>query len=327
MARPVLALTLINALLAGLLLAGATEAQAQRQLCVLPIGDSITQGFDAQHESWRPSLWRQLVDARPSTEVLFTGSVVGRSQPDHAGHNFPQHHEGHSGWTSGQILRGLHDDGHAAGSLGDWMELYADVCPPTVVLVHLGTNDACIAGRGGPGAIAVAPMVVDNVREIITRVAARFPSVQPLSALVAAPIPSCCLEVGSVMAPAFRAAFAADSNLGLDASVNVSLVDMTTGYDQLWNYDGCHPDASGEEFMAARWFEQIQQHCADRVLSTCAASDINRDRSVGIADLLLLLSAFGRTQAGGEILEDVTRDGVVDVTDLLQLLSNYACVM
>jgi lysophospholipase L1-like esterase len=276
------AMLLLLVLLQHAGLTAAPDTGQRQQLCVLPIGDSITQGA-INHATWRPSLWRQLLDSRPAaTEVLYTGGMVNQwgapvgttqSEPAYAGHPFPQNHEGHFGWTSAQILAGRPlvlgpdpetgrpsgDGSNGHGGLDDWMELYSDICTPSCVLVHLGTNDICM---GGPG---VAPSVVVNLREIVRRVAARFGSdTSPLTALVAAPIPSCCSDVASAMAPAVRAAFEADSNFGLDPrDVNVKLVEMTEGYEWAWNYDTCHPDERGEEFMAARWFEQIQAHCPD----------------------------------------------------------------
>ena len=309
---PPMVLVLLLLLGLGLRLAAAQE---EEQLCVLPIGDSITDGMG--RDSWRPELWRRLLDA--GTDVLYVGSQIDESQPEHAGRPFPRHHEGHPGWTSAQILGSSYHNMGDRGSLDVWLETYDDLCTPTCMLVHLGTNDICTSC---PPEFCD---VVSNIREIISRVAARFDGA-PLTALVASPIPSCCSDVGDVLAPAIQAAFAADSNFGLEPGVaNVSMVDMTTGYEELWNYDGCHPDGSGEDFMAARWFEAIRQHCRGPPAAgddPCSESDVNGDRSVDVNDLLLVLSAYGQVGAGGE---DLTGDGLVSVEDLLRLLASYGC--
>ena len=155
-----------------------------RRLCILPLGDSITQG-DEDHASWRHPLWRSLIDARPdTTEVLYTGQMVNHypqplgvnyPQTSHAGLLFPPHHEGHWGWTTGEVLQG----GGSSGSLSDWMESYSAVCTPTCVLIHIGTNDVCRTARP-------AATVITNIRTIIRQLAERFPSTGPLRALVAA---------------------------------------------------------------------------------------------------------------------------------------------
>ena len=155
-----------------------------RRLCILPLGDSITQG-DEDHASWRHPLWRSLIDARPdTTEVVYTGQMVNHypqplgvnyPQASHAGLLFPPHHEGHWGWTTGELLQG----GGSSGSLSDWMESYSAVCTPTCVLIHIGTNDVCRTARP-------AATVITNIRTIIRQLAERFPSTGPLRALVAA---------------------------------------------------------------------------------------------------------------------------------------------
>ena len=157
-----------------------------RRLCILPLGDSITQG-DENHASWRHPLWRSLLDARPdTTEVVYTGQMVNHwpqplgvsyPQASHAGLLFPPHHEGHWGWTTEQVLQGGGSWG--GGSLSDWMESYSAVCTPTCVLIHIGTNDVCRTARP-------AATVITNIRSIIRQLSERFSSTGPLRALVAA---------------------------------------------------------------------------------------------------------------------------------------------
>ena len=51
-----------------------------------------------------------------------------------------------------------------------------------------------------------------------------------LSAIVAAPIPSCCAAVANTLSPAIREAFTADANFGVAYTVaNVSMVEMGAG--------------------------------------------------------------------------------------------------
>ena len=131
-----LELVLLGLLLLGL---GLVAPQEEEQLCVLPIGDSITDGM--RRDSWRPELWRRLLDA--GADVLYAGSQIDESQPEHAGRPFPRHHEGHPGWTSAQILGSSYHNMGDRGSLDVWLDTYNDVCTPTCMLVHLGTNDIC----------------------------------------------------------------------------------------------------------------------------------------------------------------------------------------
>jgi hypothetical protein len=52
-------------------------------------------------------------------------------------------------------------------------------------------------------------------------------------------------------------------------------------------------------------------------------SDINRDHSVGVADLLLVLAAFGGRDACGQAEDIAGEDCVVNVSDVLAVLSDF----
>src|SRR3712207_5472734 len=98
---------------------------------VMPLGDSITEGYQG-HASWRFWLWKRLDLA--GYDVDFVGSRTGVLTPGAPGEqgpppytDFDQHHEGHSGWRTDQIL----------DRIDEWAPQYA----PDVVLLHLGTND------------------------------------------------------------------------------------------------------------------------------------------------------------------------------------------
>ena len=191
------------------------------------------------------------------------GEPIGTVHPqsDYAGRSFPPNHEGHWGWRADQILGHSHGVGGQTGSgqIDQWMELYPRICRPTCVLVHLGTNDIC------QGDDVADVMSARELRQIVARVSHRFPGI---SALIAAPIPSCCDAVNSTLAPAIRSSFVDRDKWGFEPSlINVSLVDVNSGFDQAQLYDGCHPDTRGEDFLAECWFEAVQRQCAP-VLAT-----------------------------------------------------------
>ena len=67
--------------------------------------------------------------------------------------------------------------------------------------------------------------------------------------------------------------------------------------------------------LAASFFNRGVVH----VETTCACSDIDGDGTVGVADLLAVLAAWGHLGGVG----DVTGDGLVDVADLLTVLADW----
>jgi hypothetical protein len=109
--------------LAAVLLGGPRDILAeQAPLRIMPLGDSITQGY---HDSYRRHLWSALI--RAGFVVDFVGSMTHGYGTDAQTEDFDRDHEGHWGWRTDQVL--AHIDTWAARA------------KPDIVLVHLGTND------------------------------------------------------------------------------------------------------------------------------------------------------------------------------------------
>jgi len=91
---------------------------------IMPLGDSITQGYRG-HDSYRRGLWLKLKQAE--FKVDFVGSLKKNywGMPRHT--DFDMDHEGHWGWRADQVLAK--------------MEKWASKNVPDIVLLHLGTND------------------------------------------------------------------------------------------------------------------------------------------------------------------------------------------
>lgn len=58
-------------------------------------------------------------------------------------------------------------------------------------------------------------------------------------------------------------------------------------------------------------------------VSQSCRSDIDRDHSVGVADLLLVLAAFGGRDACGQAEDIAGEDCVINVSDVLVVLSDF----
>jgi lysophospholipase L1-like esterase len=264
-------------------------------LCILPLGDSITQAATSS-ASYRYPLWKLLVDA--GIKVQYTGSMTQHFggaprrdlHPSYKGLVFPAHHEGHYGWTVSQILKGgtlgctqqlpnnnvCPDAVHwvdtarypttGSGGVTSWMTSYGTLCDPNVVLLHLGTNDICHNITG------ITDNVMKNLKLLISTIGAvlRLPPGRRLTVLLAVPIPTCCVQTSIILGPAIKANV---QTLG-NSNVTVRLVDMSSGWrrghstylnapndhiytSRSWTVDGCHPDVAGEEFMATQWYKAL----------------------------------------------------------------------
>jgi len=181
----------------------------------------------------------KLVDE--GTEVDFVGSqdsvFGGRNPewPDRHGHAFDRDHEGHWGWNTEQVL--------AADALPRWLQGYT----PDLVLLHLGTNDA--ADGDSPRAIAERlARIVELLRAKNPRVRIALAKLIPLAGDSGGAIAALNREIGSL-----------GERLATKESP-VVVVDQNSGFDPATDsYDGIHPNAAGEEKMAARWLEGIHR--------------------------------------------------------------------
>src|SRR5262245_32009291 len=107
-------------LVAVLVFAGAAAPAPAQRLRIMPLGDSITDGFNVPG-GYRINLWHYLTELL-GLDVAFVGSLTN-GPPDLGSRN----HEGHSGWRTDQI----------SANITRWMDAYR----PDVVLLHIGTND------------------------------------------------------------------------------------------------------------------------------------------------------------------------------------------
>jgi hypothetical protein len=212
---------------------GVDAAQPARvKACILPLGDSIT-AADVTHYGYRYLLWEALknVDA----EIDFVGSRRGNSDgdPDFPDKSFDEDHEGWPGYHANQVrdlLPGVEDQ---------YLVSHA--------LIHLGTNDVVYHGDS-------AESTAHEIGQIIGILRAKNPDVAILLAQI---IPS-NFEGADQRVPPFNAALATLAAQLDSARSPVVLVDQYTGFDPDTNTsEGTHPNASGDQKMAKRWFDAL----------------------------------------------------------------------
>jgi lysophospholipase L1-like esterase len=207
------------ALLLLALIAPVAAAADPAPVKIMPLGDSITQGNTAQ-DSYRRPLWHKLVDA--GYRVDFVGSEK-TNFTGHAAHaDFDEDNEGHYGWTIGGVLEKLD------GWLGQ--------NNPDIVLLHLGTN----------GKESTADKLA-GLEQVVVTLRKHNPKVIVLMAQLITGgdinqgIPPLAKKLSTKQSP-------------------VIVVDQATGWQ--WEagkdtVDGCHPNATGEEKMAVKWFDAL----------------------------------------------------------------------
>lgn len=235
---------------------------------VVPLGNSITQGTNT-YATYRRPLWHMLDSAGHCVDFVgtentphYSARVATAYDPDH---------EGHWGWRTEHVIE----------QLPVWLEEYT----PDIALVHLGTNDLVV---GDP---------IDTVCHEYSRLVEVLRADNPaVIVLLAGIIPgtgewfnrrvdSLCNAVDS-LAPVLST-----------AQSPVLAVDMREGFDTATDlYDEYHPDSSGEEHMARRWFAPLDSILRGPVLVR-AYIDAAHDRAP-----ILRNNAAGRQRPAIDLL-------------------------
>jgi lysophospholipase L1-like esterase len=215
-----LAATALTAVTVGLAVPSAARAESNGGVRVMPLGDSITDGYNVPG-GYRVGLWQRL--AAGGHTVDFTGSSVNgpAALGDHD-------HEGHSGWRIDQL------DANIVG----WLRAQA----PRTVLLHIGTNDI-----NQNFDVANAPA---RLSALIDRIRATSPGVELFVATITP-------ESDPAREARVRAYNAAIPGIVAQKGSLTHLVDMHAALTTADLADGVHPNATGYDKMAARWYDAL----------------------------------------------------------------------
>ncbi|GLH96479.1 cellulose binding domain-containing protein [Phytohabitans aurantiacus] len=223
------------ALLAALLLAAVTfvavrPAEAAEPVRIMPLGDSIT----GSPGCWRALLWNQLQNAG-HTNIDFVGTLP----PQGCGVAHDGDNEGHGGFLATNIAN--------QNQLPGWL----NATHPDIVIMHLGTND--VWSNIAPATILAAfGKLVDQMR-------ASNPSMKILVAKIIPLNPSSCSACGQ-RAVTFNNAIPTWAASKSTAASPVTVVDQWTGFNTATDTgDGVHPNNSGNQKIAAKWFPPLAQ--------------------------------------------------------------------
>jgi hypothetical protein len=220
----------------GLLLTQGSicPARLYGQVKIMPLGDSITQG-SARYDSYRRPLWLKLQQAK--YDVNFVGGRTQNEGGPPPNPDFDMDHQGHWGWTTQMLL----------AETRQWALTHQ----PDVVLLHAGTND-CFGDKP-------VEEIRDNLGRLIDQLREGKPEVKVLLAQLIPTAPP--YEQLNAKISALNALLPALVREKTSTQSPVVLVNHNTGFSRQENedfYDGAHPNARGEEKMAARWYEALQ---------------------------------------------------------------------
>ena len=199
----------------------AASAASNGAVKVMPLGDSITDGFVVPG-GYRIGLCQRLVSG--GFNVQFVGSLS--NGPTMA---CGQNHEGHSGWRIDQI------DANVVG----WLNAQQ----PHTVLLHIGTNDIS-QNDDLPNAPNRLSALIDHITNTVPTAEVFVAQIIPLS-------------FDQAQVNAFNAAIPGIVAGKQAAGKHVHLVDMFDALTVADLQDGVHPNAGGYDKMAAVWYQAL----------------------------------------------------------------------
>ncbi|MFL6125351.1 RICIN domain-containing protein [Actinophytocola sp.] len=207
----------------GMTVAGAAQAPAESNggVRVMPLGDSITDGYNVPG-GYRINLWQRLAGGAYTVDFVGSGFNGPSTLGDHD-------HEGHSGWRIDQL------DANIVG----WLQTYA----PRTILLHIGTND-----MNQNYDVANAPA---RLSALIDKIRATAPTVELFVAQIT-PESDPTLEA---RVDAYNAAL---PGVVAQKGPLTHLVDMHSAVTTADLADGVHPTATGYDKMGARWYSALQ---------------------------------------------------------------------
>jgi lysophospholipase L1-like esterase len=195
---------------------------------VMPLGDSIT----GSPGCWRALLWQKLQQAG-HTEVDFVGTLPAQG----CGFTYDGENEGHGGFLATTVA----DQNQLPG----WLA----ATDPDVVLMHFGTNDVWSAKS--PATILAA------FTKLVGQMRASNPAMKILVAQILPMNPSSCPECAQRVID-LNAAIPAWAAATTTATSPVTVVDQWTGFSTATDTgDGVHPDDSGSQKIADRWYPAL----------------------------------------------------------------------
>ena len=219
----------------------ADLGSAQRPVRIMPLGDSITDGYRRTPDSYRKTLYRHLTGAGLHVDYVGSGNRGTGADNDN---------EGHSGWR----IRNIQE------RIGEWM---ADA-RPDIVLLNIGTNDIGLGDdiRNAPQRLStLIDTILDqspSVRIVVAKVGLpprdAAPGWRPLSPRAGWSRLTYNRVMQARRLPAYNAAI---PGVVAGKGPRVSLVDLS-GISPLHTDDGLHPDATGFRQQAYLWYQALR---------------------------------------------------------------------
>jgi lysophospholipase L1-like esterase len=202
--------------------AAAVPGESNGGVRIMPLGDSITDGYTPYPGGYRVNLWQRFVAG--GYRVDFVGSQT--NGPAELGDH---DHEGHPGWRIDQL----------DANIVSWL----NATDPRTILLHIGTNDI-----NQNYDVANAPA---RLSTLIDHILQTKPNVQLFVAQI-------ITEQGEPHATMIDNYNAAIPGIVASKGPNVHVVNMHAALTAADLADGVHPTQAGYNKMAPVWYDALQ---------------------------------------------------------------------
>lgn len=203
----------------------------------MPLGASRVEGARPYFESYRYELWKMLQDSGYHFDFIGT-RYDSATYPKYKGEAFDRDHEGHGGWTAGQIRFKLNKWINNAG------------VPDIVLFSSPAANDA-LAGLSYADAIQHVKAIIELLQEVNPDVVILIEEMAPAHS-----------NAMTKERQAFFLQMLADVRSIAEnystATSKVITVDMATGFKDVYLADAVHYNQVGATLVARRYFLALQ---------------------------------------------------------------------
>ena len=188
---------------------------------IMPLGDSITEGWPSDCGGYRAFLYNMFVEE--DIPVDFVGSLDFHSE-----NLADKNHEGHAGWTTLELASGRESKAECAP---EWVRRY----DPAIVLLIAGTNDLFYTNE--------AEEIANNYMALLASIRAAKPGI----VVIAGTIPPICYNMPSYNNTATQANNLIRGSISSLADNNVILCDTNSAliFADI-SQDGIHINARGD---------------------------------------------------------------------------------
>jgi lysophospholipase L1-like esterase len=276
---------------------------------IMPLGDSIT----GSPGCWRALLWKRLQD-NGYTNIDFVGTLP----PQGCGIEHDGDNEGHGGALATNVA----DQNQLVGWLSS--------TNPDIVLMHFGTND-CWSGRDNAVILAAFSKLVDQMRAHNANMKILVARIIPMD-----PARSCsdCDQRVITLNNSLPGWASGKST----SQSPITIVDQWTGFSASSDtYDGVHPNDSGDQKIADKWYASLTPLLSGGPVDTPTPTtpsqttppvlpgDVNSSGGIDIVDALMVAQYYvGLSPSNfNTAAADVTKDGNIDIVDALRIAQCY----